>query len=206
MSDDNWLQAMTRHAGQRTDFATLTGGADEQSRVLQESVKQNPVRFAQLALRLTADINPAYGSAILMGLGEAAPIEDPDVVFEAVRHIASLGQEENDRWLGSSLRPYLKVVPSDLVQLISDRAATAIDPSDDGMRIRSQDRDRRAADVRVSGINTARGSLADALANLLVYDLDGSKTQRSRSGRAQRGLLLLLCALPDRRQRRRSGG
>ncbi|MGC4796389.1 hypothetical protein ACLQ3H_20085 [Micromonospora saelicesensis] len=177
MSDGNWLQAMTKHAEQREDFATLTGGARELSQVLREQVKQDPSRFARLALQLTSNINPAYGDAILMGLGEAQPVEDGDLVFCAIQHIASLRQSDNDRWLGWSLRPYLKTAPLDIVELIRDRAVAATDPSDNGTRVWSEgESGRRTTNIRTSGINTARGSLVEALADLLVYDVDGSRT------------------------------
>lgn len=177
MSDDNWLQAMAKHAGERENWQTFTGGARELSHVLREETKQDPRRFAGMALRLTADINPAYGDAILMGLGEAEPVDDEAVVFDAVRHIASFGHSENDRWLGSALRPYLKTAPLDIAELIRDRLVATTDPSDDGNRVWSDDgTGRQVADIRNSGLNTARGSLAEALANLLVYDGDGSRT------------------------------
>ena len=168
---------MAKHAGEREDFRTLTGGARELSHVLREQVKQNPIRFARLALRLTPDINPAYGDAILMGLGETDPAEDENVIFDAIRHIALFGHSDNDRWLGWSLRPYLKTAPLNIVDLIKERAVATTDPSDDGVRVWSEDPDgQRITDVTSSGINTARGSLADTLARLLVYDVDGSRT------------------------------
>ncbi|GAB3285128.1 NACHT domain-containing protein [Parasphingorhabdus pacifica] len=177
MSDDNWLQAMTKHVGEAHNWTMMTGGAMELSYVLRERTKQDPARFARLALRLTADINPAYGDGLLMGLGEAEPIEDEDVVFVAVRHIASLGHVENDRWLGSAIRPYLKTVPLDIVELIRDRMLSTSDPSDDGIRMWSDDgKGQQVPDILVSGINTARGSLVEAMSDLLVYDTDGART------------------------------
>ena len=127
MRDENWLQAMNRHAGEREDFHTLRGGAREQAHVLQEETKKNPSRFARLAVRLTSGINPFYSEAILMGLGKAQPVADETVVFDAIRHIASFGHKENDRWLGWALRPYLKTAPLDIVELIRDRLVVATD-------------------------------------------------------------------------------
>ncbi|MET9240963.1 hypothetical protein [Nonomuraea sp. NPDC003709] len=177
MSDDNWLQAMAKHAREREDWRSFTGGAREMSHVLREQTKQDPGRFARLALRLTPDLNPAYGDAILMGLGDAKPLEDEAVVFDAVRHIASFGHSDNDRWLGWALRSYVKTAPLGMAELIRDRLIATTDPSDDGVRVWSADRSgRQVADIRTSGINTARGSLTEALADLLVYDVDGART------------------------------
>jgi hypothetical protein len=176
MTDGNWLSAMTRHAGERKDFRKLTGGARELSHVLKTEVAGDPVRFARLARRVTTDLNSAYGDALLMGFGEANPVEDPAPIFDAVRHIASLGLPDNDRWLGYSLRPYFEVVPADLAQLIRDRALNATDPADDRPVFERAGGQRERNDLWTSGINTARGSLAEALGDLLVYDVDGSRT------------------------------
>ncbi|SFP63098.1 hypothetical protein SAMN05660464_3766 [Geodermatophilus dictyosporus] len=178
MKDNNWLKAMATHASEREDFRTFTGGAVELSRVLREETKLAPDRFARLALQLTPGTNPAYGDAILMGLGDAEPIDDEGAVFDAIRHIASFGHDDNDRWLGWALRPYVKTTPIDMVELITERLAVAADPGDDGTRVWSDDgTGRQVADIRGSGINTARGSLAEALANLLVFDSDGARTE-----------------------------
>jgi hypothetical protein len=145
--------------------------------VLKAEVAADPTRFARLALRVTEDSNPAYGDALLMGLGEAKPVADPAPIFDAVRHIASLGLADNDRCLGYSLRHYLEVVPLDLVELIRDRAVGSVDPAGaraDGVEAAGEARDRN--DLWTAGINTARGSLAEELGDLLIYDVDGSRS------------------------------
>jgi hypothetical protein len=177
MSDDNWLQAMARHSGERENFQDFIGGAREQSQVLREQVIADPARFASLALRMTAAINPAYGDAIFMGLGDAEPVANEDLIFEAVRHIAAFEHSDNDHWLGYSLRRYFKTVPLDLVELIRDRALASSDPSDDGRRTWSErGRERPSRDLYSSGINTARGCLAQSLGDLLIYEVDGART------------------------------
>ena len=99
------------------------------------------------------------------------------LVFEAVRHIGSLRQAGNDRFLGTAIQKYLREVPLDLVELILDRALHALDPTDDSPVIIRGDTDgRSAADMHVNGINTARGSLAEALGDLLIFDSDGQRT------------------------------
>ncbi|WP_225997229.1 hypothetical protein [Myceligenerans pegani] len=180
LTDDQWLRAMAKYDSDRTDWDTLTGGARELSTVLQQQVKEAPARFAQLALRLSVDVNPAYGDAILIGLGEASENAGypGTLAFDAIRHIASLGHQDHDRWLGTALRQHYKEAPIDLVELIRDRALRSPDPTDESS-ILSQERDDSmdAKDLRHNGINTARGSLAEALGDLLVYDVDGSRTE-----------------------------
>jgi len=174
MNDENWLSAIAKHAGEHERWATLTGGAREMAQVLRSCTKDDPARFARLALRLTSATHPAYGDAILWGLGEAATLDSEELVFDAVRYIAAFGNSGNDRWLGWCIRPYLKTVPLDIVALIAERATTSPDPSDGGKRFSSES---KISDLEMFAINTTRGTLAQALGDLLVYDIDGSRTE-----------------------------
>lgn len=182
MTDEQWLRAMARYDSYETNWDTLTGGACELSHVLRAAVAQDPVRFARLALRLTPELNGAYVDGILMGFAdsersdEAAPL-----VYDAIRHIATLGHEGSDRWLGGALRRYYREVPLDLVELILDRALHSLDPEDDAPLFSRDGNDGRgAADMRNNAINTGRGSLVEALGDLLVYDSDGRRTELVR--------------------------
>lgn len=176
MTDENWLQAMARHDEDRTNWTTLKGGARELSYVLQQQTKENPPRFARLALKLNIETNASYTSAILLGLGEASAVspDDESDVYTAVRHIAGLGTSDADRWIGHALRPYLKSAPINIVELVRDRAIEASDPVSD--RPDTATEREPGEHLRVAGMNCARGSLAEELGNLLVYDVDGTRT------------------------------
>ncbi|MCD9594487.1 hypothetical protein [Streptomyces sp. 8ZJF_21] len=177
MNDEQWLGAIAKHNSERTNWQTGTGGAYEQSHVLREQTKHEPERFSRLALRFDDTVHPAYGDAILMGLEEADALADPTPVFQVVRHIASLAQDTNDRWLGSALRKYLRSVPQDLFQLILDRATSADDPVDGSLTVQTANQEHtEGRDLYVSGINSSRGSNAEVLGDLLIYDTDGSRT------------------------------
>ncbi|WP_228545900.1 NACHT domain-containing protein [Microcella flavibacter] len=182
MTDEQWLRAMARYDSDETNWSTFTGGPRELSHVLRAAVAADPVRFAKLALRFTPELNGAYADGILMGLAdsersdEAAPL-----VYDAIRYIATLGHEGADRWLGGALRRYLPEVPLDLVELILNRALHSLDPGDDSPLFTRDGNDGRgAADMRSNSINTARGSLVEALGDLLVYDSDGRRTELVR--------------------------
>lgn len=179
MTDDHWLGAMVKYDSDDHDWRTFAGGARELSHVLRTQAAADPIRFAQLALHLTPDLNAAYADGLLMGFAdsersdEAAPL-----IFQAVRHIASLGHDDVDRWLGGALRRYYRETPLDLVELVLDRALQSSDPADDTPIFnREGDDGRSAADMRNNSINTARGSLAEALGDLLVDDVDGERTE-----------------------------
>lgn len=178
MTDDQWLKAMAKYDQDDHDWQTLKGGARELSHLLKNYVVADPQRFALLALRLTPELNTAYGDALLMGFGEAPSQADPEPVFEAIRHIASLAQSDHDRWLGYALRHYYRDAPIDLVELVLDRTLHSIDPEDDTpVFVRSGEDQHRARDLRQNGFNTTRGSLAESLGDLLVYDVDGDRTR-----------------------------
>ncbi|MFC1402419.1 MULTISPECIES: ATP-binding protein [Streptacidiphilus] len=178
MNDGQWLSAMAKHNATGRNWGA--GGAHELSGVLKEQTKRDPDRFAQLALRITRETNPVYAGAILLGLGEGETLPAPTSVFEAVWHIASLGQSANDRWLAWPLRKYLKEVPLDLVMLIADRAANAGDPANGSLTVRTVrqtgSEPTGGRDLYSSGINSARGSAAEVLGDLIIHDADGSRT------------------------------
>ncbi|MFI7630120.1 NACHT domain-containing protein [Microbispora rosea] len=175
MTDDQWLRAMTKHAEDNSDWQTFTGGASSLAQVLQEKVAQDPVRFARLALRLTREMNPAYANAVLMGLREADRPEHAAPIFDAVRHIAQLRRTENDRWLSWPLSKHLAAVPPDIIEILVDRATSSPDPATD--RVHHSDGAHDGDEnLHMAAINCARGIAAQALADILSYDADGSRT------------------------------
>ncbi|HRO31492.1 hypothetical protein [Citricoccus sp.] len=115
MTDEQWLKAMSRYNSDETNYGTFTGGARELSSVLRKEAAANPSRFAGLALQLTPEHNAAYAANFLMGFADAdRSDETAPLIYDAVRHIASLGHDEVDRWLGDALQRYYRDVPLDL--------------------------------------------------------------------------------------------
>ena len=175
MSDRHWLRAMVKHSSDQHDWETMTGGAHELSQELRANTAQDPIRFARLALQMDESFHHAYGDAILFGLGDAEPTGDPSDVFAAVRHIADWRNARHDRWLGFALRKHLSETPLDLVALLLDRALQSKDPAED-LTVAGGEKDERAQNLFASGINTARGGLAESLGDLLVMDPTGNRT------------------------------
>ncbi|WP_374460219.1 hypothetical protein [Microbacterium sp.] len=175
MSDDQWLRAFARHDGEGRAADPSKGGARELSEVLKQLTAKNPSRFAGLALQMTKTLNPSYPCAILWGFGEAAITSDArPLVFDAIRHIMNLRIPECDRWVGWSVRQLLDETPIDIVQLITDRALSALDPSSESPG--SQNNELSGRDLVQHGINTARGTLAQELGDLLIHDVTGKRT------------------------------
>lgn len=179
MSNKQWLAAMARYNSDERDWTGPYGSVSELSQVLRKATSEDPQRFAHLALELTSTINPAYPSAILSGFGGAEiPAEAQQTVFDAIRHIAGLGLDECNRWLGFSLQYLLKDVPLDIIEMIRDRALNVgVSGSGDGAQIvSSQGGGRTVRELHLESINTVKGSLITSLGDLLVYDTNGERT------------------------------
>lgn len=177
MSNAQWLRAMTKHNSDDRDIGSEVGGARELAQQLRARTTEDPARFAGLAMQLTPETNPAYPSAILWGFGEASiPEETQHAVFEAIRHIMNLRLDDCDRWLGWAVRHIYDEAPLDIVEMVLDRALHAPDPVDNSPVFVRTDNHQSGRDLCENGINTARGSLAESLGDLLVHDPDGTRT------------------------------
>jgi hypothetical protein len=177
MSDEQWLRALAKYSTQREPLSDLTGGAHELSSVLKQEVLKDPARFARLALRFDASTNPSYPYAVLTGIGEADDPPPQEVALAAVRHLANLGHEETDRWLGWALRPYMKTAPLEVAELVRDRVLHPSDLANDAYATWDHEDEAHGIDnLRTAGINSRLGSLAETLADLLIFDVDGGRT------------------------------
>jgi hypothetical protein len=177
MSDDQWLEAMAKYSRANADLTNFTGGALELSQALKTEVAAEPERFGHLALRLTSDLDPAYGTGILQALADTRLSIPPTLVFDVIRHIASLGYEEYQDWLGWPLRRYRDdEIPDDIIQIILDRAMHATSPIEDDWLDTESHGAYYGGDIFNSGMNSARGQSALVLGDLLLHDADGHRT------------------------------
>lgn len=178
MSNAQWLQAMAKHDNDDRDFGSEVGGARELAQQLKARTAEDPLLFAGLAMRLTPETNESYPGAILSGFGEASiPEEAQHAVFDAIRHVMSLGLGDCDRWLGWAVRHVYDEAPLDIVEMVLDRALHAPDPVDDSPVFARRDDHQPGRDLFQNGYNTSRGSLAESLGDLLVHDSDGTRTE-----------------------------
>ena len=178
MSNAQWLQATAKHDNDDRDVGREVGGARELAQQLKVRTAEDPLRFAELAMQLTPETNKAYPSAILWGFGEASISEEAwHAVFDAIRHVMSLGFNDCDRWLGWAVRHVYDETPLDIVERILDRALHATDPIDNSPGFVRHDDHKPGRDLFQNGYNTSRGSLAQSLGDLLVHDPDGTRTE-----------------------------
>lgn len=175
-TDEDWLAAIRQYSDPREQrFSDDGDGADMMSRIVAEHAKRDPARFGALALRLQADDAWQYGSSLLQALGDPQATAAPDVTFRAIRHIASLGHVQHDRWLSMPIRRLVdEDVPDEIILLLLDRALRSPDPADPGDPWRDATPRQRAS--LSYGLNTARGSASLALGDLLIRDVNGHRT------------------------------
>jgi hypothetical protein len=177
MTDENWLQAIATYDTDREDWTTMQGGVHELSNVLQSVTAADPDRFARLAVRLTSSINSEYSVGILLWLGNAESSGSADLAFDAIRHIASLGHSDNDRWLAWPLRKHLDSrIPDDIIQLLVDKALHSLSPGEEHWQGNGEDGRRTVERIVSNGTNSARGGCSEMLGDILVHDIDGRRT------------------------------
>ena len=178
MSDEQWLGAIAKHAGNARDWSRFTGGATELARELEQETVADPERFARLALQLGESSHPAYLDGILHGLRQSEPIA-PELIFDVLRHVASLDRRDNDQALPSALRNYLDAeIPPDIVELLIDIALRSPNPEGEAWQREAWDGKRfYNGDPFANGMNTARGWASITLGDLLVHDPDGSRSE-----------------------------
>lgn len=177
MTDENWLQAMAKHATDSSPSDAL-GGADELAGVLQNSAAEDPARFARLSLRLTAAVHPAYPRAVLFGLAQAKSPAPVSEALAAIRHLAGLELAETDEWLAHPLGRYLdEDLPDDIIELLLSKALNAASSKEDVWSTPGHNgQPFYGGDIHTNGINTGRGRTAQILGDLLVRDTTGHRT------------------------------
>jgi hypothetical protein len=168
MTDEQWLGAIAKYnsADRRHDFEhPERGGADELAGVLQQFVKEQPERFARLALRFPADVRQSYFMNVLYGLKEAAI--SPEAKLKVLRRVFN---REDKACLCAALDLLGEMtdtrLPDDAVQFIR-RAAQHSDPESE---LWGGERPYYGGDILTHGINTVRGHAAGTVRNLIKHD------------------------------------
>ena len=171
MSDEEWLCAIQEHDTDKhevTQEGEFVGGALELSRTLENEVKQNSKRFAELVSAFPDDANPFYFEAILRGIVDSDldtntkigvylrchQIEGRPLGRYICDPIAGVGHEE---------------VPTEALDLVVWYATEAPDPDRELWRTPALPGGEPyyGGDIQLHGVNTVRGAAARALARLI---------------------------------------
>jgi hypothetical protein len=182
MTDAQWLRAMRKHAvSDRRGRELFDGGADELANELQARTKEDPSRYARLALELDGTYNPRFLQAVLLGLGETDKPYPPDDAYALLRHAAQVGVTQIERWLTRPLYKLLDAeIPDDIIELVLDIAEHNASPAPDEpsaiVSVSNDDPENPIDNLLTNGMNTVRGSAALTLGDIVLRDADGART------------------------------
>ncbi|MCY4090690.1 MAG: hypothetical protein OXF62_07720 [Caldilineaceae bacterium] len=171
MSDKQWLSAIRHHDTDERDFTQdghYIGGALELSRLLEKRVKNEPRRFAELALQFPDNANPFYFEAVLRGLS------DINLDIETIVRVCERCHRIEGRPLGRYICDPIAnsaqgEVPAEALDLVAWYATEDPDPQREMWRtpVSSGKGYYYGGDILNAAINTNRGRAALAMAKLI---------------------------------------
>ena len=170
MTDEQWLRAIAKYPSEdRIDHSGdgPSGGARELAQVLEERVKEDPNRFAQLGLRFPANANPIYLERTLDALKDAAVVSD--LKLQLCREAFAEARTFCGRTIADVLGQLEDALPDDAVGMLDWLATRDGDPA---VELWQQDAGRGQTyyngDMHFHGINTTRGRAAGAIGDLIL--------------------------------------
>lgn len=163
MTDEHWLSAIEVYDNARGEYNSKhpeRGGASSLAGVLNHFVKEQPERFARLAMRIPANSEGSYFMQILYGLrGAAIPEELKSAV---VVRIVGMNHECCLHAALDLLRD-IPNLPDDAIEFIK-RMAVYPSPKDE---VVDGERDSKPDSIYSCGINSIRGRVAELLRDLV---------------------------------------
>jgi len=175
---DQWLSAISRYSSDESESERgggLVGGARELARLLENYVRQEPQRFAELVLKIPDDTNHSYFEAILRGIANAGL--EPETVLKVCDWCHRISGRPLGRWVCDPIANSAEgPVPPEALELVAWYATNDPDPERESWRTQTSSGDVYfSGDILTNGINTARGTAAVAMAKLI--DCDGNRIQ-----------------------------
>ena len=180
MSDDQWIGAMRKYAGvehRRGRPIKSSGGEYQLAQALEVRAKADPVRFAALANRMGDDLPASYFDAILRGAADCTPQPDNathpliavEQVAELVRRVHRLPNRPCGQWIAYVLQKRHNYDwPDDIIDTVAWYACNDPDPDKELWKTATASGQcYYGGKPHDAGINSTRGSIAGALAQLL---------------------------------------
>lgn len=160
MTDRQWLDAIARRRPKAALPGLRGGGKDnappELAGRLEARAAVDPERFAALALKLPADAHPAYLDRTLAGLRDAAA--PAELKLEVCQKAFVEARGPCGRSIAEALGSIREPLPADAVRMLHWLATEHEDPAAAAWRTEDL------------GVETARGSAARAVRNLILQD------------------------------------
>ena len=181
MTNDQWLRAIMKHHQAVPTFSSgdfLKGGAQQLSQVLGEQTKEDPRRFAHLALTFPVDANSVYLEQILHGLKDADV--ETDLKLRVCRKAYADSRESCGKFIADVLGSVEEPLPRDAIEMLHWLSAEHEDPHHEPWQQSAYNgQTYYEHELYTNGINTTRGRAAEAIHRLILTD--ASYIQRLRS-------------------------
>jgi hypothetical protein len=177
MNDEQWLRAIARYDSEDVEMKIvgddLVGGAGQLAGVMEGLAKENPERFAKLALQFTDSMNIRYFEAVLRGVAETnISAED---ALNLCRHCHNLPARPLGRWIPPVIAKISEsFLPDDALEIVAWYATEDSDPQSDSW-LNSGTSGSTAlfgGSIDMAAINCVRGTAAQALSRILFPDID----------------------------------
>ena len=174
MNDEQWLSAIQHHDTDTHEFTEqgdLVGGARELSRTLEDRVKHEPERFAELVLNFPDHTHPSYFGAVLRGLS------DTNLDIATIVKVSKRCHQIEGRPVGRYVCDLIASsaqnnVPPEALGLVAWYATEDPDPQQEMWRIQVSPGGEYyyGGDILFYGVSTTRGRAARAMAGLIEND------------------------------------
>lgn len=187
MTDDEWLSAMRKYASESgTGRRFGEGGVHELATVLEHETQNDKSRFAALALKMSDDIAVAYFDAILRGIvkveienaqkerygPKAQEPLDTIGIQNVVLRTHRLPGHPSGQWICWTIHKCAqRDFSKEVLEVLIYYALNDPDPDKETWQARSAgEAVYYGGDPYAAGINSVRGSAADAISKLLFAD------------------------------------
>ena len=172
MNDEQWLGAMREYDTKERKNVWENperGGALELARILEEQVKHNPKRFAQLSLDFPSSTHPEYMDHTLRGLKDTKGFAD--LKLDVCRKAFNDDRKTHGQAIVDLLGAIEGPLPADAIQMLDWLACVHPDPIQElSDALLPGGTSYFEKDILTHGINTTRGRAAWAVAKLLLRD------------------------------------
>ena len=167
MTDEHWLRALRKYSSR--GFDDFLSGSYELAGVLQNRTKEEPGRFARLALRFPSNTPPTYYEGVLRGLRESS------VESELKVGVCRKALEASPRHCGKTVAHVLQDLESplseDAIRILHYLATEHEDPAEESwQKEEPEDGQYRGDEILTCGLNSTRGNAAYAMAKIISED------------------------------------
>lgn len=176
MSDQQWIRAMRKYAGVTHRFdadGDIAGGQHQIAIYLQNYAQKSPQRFIAIAHQMPDDMPLNYFDQIAYGIATAldndGTVVSADEAASFVRRLHALPGRPCGRVIGWLFQRAPQLTwPEETIDILAWYATEDADPDrDHSVRVAPSDDSSTHLDLYSAGINSARGSAAEAIGQVL---------------------------------------